>query len=217
MQDELNSNPKSHIFPVFIPSFPAKCETQPLTDLEMKRIVLPIIHSAHSTNKDERKQDTHRKKVVAQTDQWRSLTQEYFTADMQRSLLSDILHKKTHANNTAVDILIEHIKTKISGYKSQDTMKMKYSAEQFVSLEDTVSLLVESGLKCYYCREDVKLFYEYVRDPKQWSLERMNNEQGHNRENLVIACLTCNIRRRTMHQERYVATKQMRVRKLHHE
>jgi len=213
-----NERDAPHIFPALIPSFPTiKYETpQPLVESAIKRIEFPIIPSALSspTSRATKDEKTPRKKVAAQTEQWLALPREYFIPQTQRELLSDIINKREHANSSAVYILLDHIKTKISGYKAQDVAKMKYSVDMFVQLEDAVELLAESELKCYYCREDVKLFYEYVRDPKQWSLERMNNEIGHNRENLVIACLTCNIRRRTMHQERYVATKQMRVRKL---
>ena len=60
--------------------------------------------------------------------------------------------------------------------------------------------------------------YEYVREPKQWTLERMNNSFGHNRDNVVIACLSCNIRRRTMASERYVLTKELgKIVKLDHD
>jgi hypothetical protein len=158
---------------------------------------------------------TPRKKKQATTDLWLSLPAEYFTVATQRELLADVLWAREHAGCPAAPrLLLEHIRTKISGYKSQDTEKALLSAELFVRLEDVLSLLSGSNLQCYYCREDVKLLYEYVRDPKQWSLERMNNASGHNRDNVVIACLLCNLRRRTMQQERYVVTKQMRIRKL---
>ena len=53
------------------------------------------------------------------------------------------------------------------------------------------------------------MIYEEVRDPKQWTLERIDNTRGHNSDNVEIACLTCNLRRRTMYHERYILTKQM--------
>ena len=59
--------------------------------------------------------------------------------------------------------------------------------------------------------------YEYVREPKQWTLERLDNAYGHNKNNVVISCLSCNIRRRTMASEKYVQTKQMaKIVKLDH-
>ena len=90
-------------------------------------------------------------------------------------------------------------------------MKERYSKEDFITKEGIVKLLRESNNICYYCQEPVKLLYEYVRDPKQWTLERINNSKGHNADNLMIACLGCNLGRRTMHQERYVFTKQLNI------
>jgi len=49
--------------------------------------------------------------------------------------------------------------------------------------------------------------YEYVRDPKQWTLERKDNSLGHTNDNVVLACLNCNIKRKCMHMERYEMTK----------
>jgi hypothetical protein len=66
-------------------------------------------------------------------------------------------------------------------------------------------------MKCYYCKESVVLLYEYVRDPKQWTLERIDNSRGHNKDNVEIACLQCNLRRRCMYHERYLFTKQMNI------
>ena len=105
----------------------------------------------------------------------------------------------------------DSIRQKISSYRSQDTLKERYSKEDFITKEGIVKLLRESNNICYYCQEPVKLLYEYVRDPRQWTLERINNSKGHNADNLMIACLGCNLGRRTMHQERYVFTKQLNI------
>ena len=79
---------------------------------------------------------------------------------------------------------------------------------------DVAELLREKQLRCFYCQENVHLMYNAVRDAKQWTLDRMDNSFGHNRGNVEIACLICNLRRRTMYHERYVFTKQMTVVKM---
>ena len=33
------------------------------------------------------------------------------------------------------------------------------------------------------------ILYENVREPKQWSVDRINNDLGHNIDNFVLACL----------------------------
>ena len=58
-------------------------------------------------------------------------------------------------------------------------------------------------------KERTEIMYEFVREPRQWTLERLDNSFGHNRDNVVISCLSCNLRRRTMAKERYLQTKAM--------
>ena len=57
----------------------------------------------------------------------------------------------------------------------------------------------------------VEILYEKVREPKQWTLDRIDNRYGHNKENVLIACLDCNVRRKTMYHERYAFTKQLNI------
>ena len=88
--------------------------------------------------------------------------------------------------------LTSHIKNKLCNYKQQDIIKKKLNEEQFVSFEETIYLLRMSSLKCCYCSSEVYILYERVREMKQWSLDRINNDIGHNVGNLVVACLDCN-------------------------
>ena len=106
---------------------------------------------------------------------------------------------------------IQQINRKLYGYKTQDIDKKLYDEENFIDISGVLDLFHKSSLKCFYCLNEVELFYEYVREPKQWTLERINNDIGHNYGNLEIACLSCNISRRTMYHERYVFTKQLNI------
>lgn len=106
------------------------------------------------------------------------------------------------------------INYKINSYKGQDVKKGLFLETDFVHYEYVLNLLIEKQLKCFYCLEDVLLLYNYVRENKQWTLERIDNKIGHNRGNVEIACLLCNLRRRTMYHERYVFTKQLCVVKM---
>lgn len=165
-----------------------------------------------------------RKKIASQTDHWINTAKIHSTRESQLGLLQQLVqfilpsgsgdgHSSTEFLSSA-NILLTHLKTKQSGYRSQDTIKGIYDPTQFVEIGDIIRLLIESNLSCFYCRKWTMLFYENVRDSRQWSLERLFNKDGHNRDNLVIACLECNMRRRTMYYERYIATKQLKVNKL---
>ena len=145
-------------------------------------------------------------------------------ADVQWNFLQDDLRPDFVGSNPEHNPIIKsQILQKIRGYKSQDIEKKlyqevdkstdsrlePYQEGQFVDLSYVLHLLKESKLQCVYCHEPTMVLYEHVREPKQWTLERINNSLGHVVGNVQIACLICNIRRRTMYQERYILTKQM--------
>ena len=111
------------------------------------------------------------------------------------------------------DIIKKQIHTKIQGYRSQDVTKGLYNEAEFVDIGTTVRLLSESDLTCFYCKCHVKVLYKMVREGCQWTLERIDNGQGHNKTNVVIACLDCNLGRRTMYHERFAFTKQLVIHK----
>ena len=111
--------------------------------------------------------------------------------------------------NKLKKILLQQIKSKINGYAGQDKDKKLFCPEKFVTLNNVIELLKSSNMICYYCKEETQLMYEYVREPKQWTLERLDNSFGHNNDNVVISCLSCNLRRKTMASERYIKTKEM--------
>lgn len=109
-------------------------------------------------------------------------------------------------------LIMREIKQKLSGYKSQD--KRNYEEEKIrelgsiPSIEYTRQLLLNAELCCFYCRSTVMILYDNVKEPKQWTLERIDNQIGHTESNVVIACLSCNLGRRTIYHERYAFTKQ---------
>lgn len=105
--------------------------------------------------------------------------------------------------------LTSHIKTKLCSYKQQDILKKKLNENEFVSFEETIDLLKKCNLKCCYCSNEVYILYERVREMKQWSLDRINNDIGHNSDNLVISCLECNLKRRRTNKDAFMFTKNM--------
>ena len=95
------------------------------------------------------------------------------------------------------------VQRKLASYKTQDLKNEKY--------DDTLEKLVISKLKCYYCKCECKLMYENVREKKQWTLDRTDNDEGHNKNNVVICCLECNIKRGTLDDEKFKFAKQMKI------
>ena len=143
---------------------------------------------------------------ITKTNIWvKRISKEDMTTGAQLALLDNSFNT---ANEKQV-FVYSQIKQKIRGYKRQDDVKNKWSAEEFVDLSFVLQLLVQSNLQCFYCKENVFLLYENVRDPKQWTLERVYNTRGHNKDNVEVSCLSCNIKRRTMFHEKFRFTKQI--------
>jgi hypothetical protein len=126
---------------------------------------------------------------------------------LQTMISEDTENMEENVRNQAKKQII----IKIGGYRSQDVKKKLFDNTKFVNLEYVMELLEKSHMKCYYCKEITKVLYEHVREPRQWTLDRIENNQGHNISNVMIACLQCNLRRRCMYHERYVFTKQLKI------
>ena len=182
-----------------------------MSEISTKHIILDIREDQASSHPNPK---IPRKKVGSQNDDWINTAAIYSTQESQLELINTMDAVDRLNQDPAQTILLTHLKAKQSGYRSQDTAKEFYDPSRFIQIPDLIHLLAESNLSCFYCKKWATLFYENVRDPRQWSLERLSNAEGHNRDNVVIACLECNMRRRTMYYERYLATKQLKVNKL---
>ena len=53
--------------------------------------------------------------------------------------------------------------------------------------------------------------YENVREKKQWTLDRIDNDIGHTSDNVVICCLECNLKRGRLDDKKFKFTKQMKI------
>ena len=105
----------------------------------------------------------------------------------------------------------KEINRKVNGYKNQDIKKKVYNKEKMIKYDDVIEKLVVSKLQCYYCRTDCLLMYENIREMKQWTLDRIDNDIGHFKDNVVICCLKCNLKKGTKNDEHFKFAKQMRI------
>jgi hypothetical protein len=151
------------------------------------------------------------KRVIVDSDKW-TFTENDLNFENIIQVLNMIQKKEfTSEYTNIVKCIIQQLNQKINGYKSQDIHKKLLDLEKLVDLENVLQLLIQSNLECFYCKNKVKVLYEHVREPCQWTLDRIDNDYGHNKGNLEIACLSCNVRRRTMYADRYVFTKQLKL------
>ena len=190
---------------------------------QIKHIILPETkeygdNNLTNGNKQIKKKEKEKRKVT-NNKKW-DFHENELTSEEQFKYITIMYNQIKNINeNDNIDERVEHIqnviknqiKTKIQGYHQQDIKKKLYDETKFVSFQKVIELLYSCKNTCYYCREPVLVLYEYVRDNKQWSIERRNNSYGHNHDNIEIACLGCNISRKTMNEERYLFTKQLNI------
>ena len=116
-----------------------------------------------------------------------------------------------HENNNITSLLEKQIKRKISSYKSQDINKKRYEEDKFISFQEVIFLMNQEEIKCYYCKCFMFILYEFARENKQWSLDRIDNDLGHNKDNIVLSCLECNLKKRKIRKESFLFTKNLKI------
>ena len=104
---------------------------------------------------------------------------------------------------------------KLSSYGQQDKKKNRYNEKEMIQYDQLLEKMVVSKMKCYYCRRAILLFYTSTREPLQWTLDRIDNSLGHNNNNVVVACLQCNLERRRQDDKKFLFGKQMNIIKKH--
>lgn len=109
------------------------------------------------------------------------------------------------------DLIVREISNKQKGYQKQDVEKKILNKDKLINYDQIIELLVVKKLKCYYCDGNCCLLYKKVLERKQWTLDRINNDLGHNYDNIVLCCLDCNIKRGNMNSERFKSGKTIKI------
>ena len=117
--------------------------------------------------------------------------------------------------NEVSKIAIREIHKKISSYKQQDKMKKIFNETEFLTFDSVIHKMNECQLRCRYCNNTMNVLYDISRELKQWSVDRLDNDKGHNINNFHLACLDCNLKRRRRTDEKFLFTKQLRIIKKH--
>jgi hypothetical protein len=118
------------------------------------------------------------------------------------------------ANDKMQSLLKSELNHKIQGYKGQDLKKEIHNMDTLINLQDVLLKLDESNLTCYYCSKPILVLYKNVREPLQWTLDRLDNALSHTKDNTCISCLKCNLQRRVMDVDKFTFTKKLKINKL---
>ena len=153
-------------------------------------------------------------KEICQRKIFKKIDMLKYSHEEQKNILSKLNYEVSNNHDTSNEdcvLFIKEIKNKLSSYKQQDFLKKIFDDMQFISLENTIELLQSSNLECHYCSQQIHILYEIVREQMQWTLDRIDNDKGHNKNNVVISCLKCNLNRRRTSKDAFMFTKNLNI------
>lgn len=170
------------------------------------------INKHHKTNVHNKKTNTNNSILKLRIDavKWK-FNKEVYDHKYQLNIIKNIISNNYAFSDEITKVSLQQINKKIYGYKHQDIIKNKLNKEQFITLETILNSMNECELKCYYCKEEMNVMYDISRESKQWTVDRIDNEFGHNIDNFYLACLDCNLKRRCKNDEKFLFTKQLKI------
>jgi hypothetical protein len=149
-------------------------------------------------------------KKRVQSEKW-TFSEEYFEHSTQIKMINEILNNNFISYDDVSKIAIQEINRKISSYKQQDSLKKRYDETKFLTFKSIINKMIECELKCRYCSTEMNVLYDISRETHQWSVDRIDNDVGHNIDNYHLACLDCNLKRRRRTDEKFLFTKQLNI------
>ena len=149
-------------------------------------------------------------KKRVESEKW-TFSEEHYKYQNQLIMLSDILKNNFTCIDEVSKIAIQQINKKIYSYKQQDIIKKLLNEEKFLTFESIINKMNECQLKCRYCKKEMNVLYDISREMTQWSVDRIDNDKGHNIDNFHLACLDCNLKRRRRTDEKFLFTKQLNI------
>ena len=173
-----------------------------------------------TTNRYQMKKLVEKKKepmIRKECKQW-NMSSEVYTDAYQWLLIKELYDFATtnaltekKALSAEASLAKREIEKKRQSYKQQDICKNRFLEPDFIDFFGIVTKLYKSNLICDYCNTIVYILYEYARETNQWTLDRLNNDIGHNDSNVIISCLQCNLKRRRTNKDAFLFTKKMQL------
>lgn len=178
--------------------------TKIITYAAVNKITKKQLNTSHIKEKNKKR---------VETENWKFDVENYDYIN-QIKMIKVIQTNNYIHNNDVSKIAIQQINRKIYGYKQQDINKKRLNELEFITFKSIIDKMVECELKCYYCSTEMDVLYNISRENKQWTVDRIDNDLGHNLTNYYLACLDCNLKRRRRSDDKFLFTKQMKLVKL---
>jgi len=137
--------------------------------------------------------------------------EENYKYDNQIKMIIDISNNNLNYFDDVTKIVVQQINSKIYGYKHQDIIKKYLNEDKLLTFQSVIQKMIECELKCRYCMKEMLVLYDISRQTCQWSVDRVDNNVGHNIDNFHLACLECNLKRRRRTDEKFLFTKQLNI------
>ena len=164
-----------------------------------------LVKLANREKKEPKKRDAIKKS---------KLSIEKLDFNKQKELLNIISNSQFGINkesNLESEFIIKELQKKISSYRQQDVLKKILNENEFITYDLIINKLLECGMRCHYCKTEMFIIYEFVRELSQWTVDRIDNSKGHNKDNVVLSCLNCNLKKRRTSNEKFLFTKQLNL------
>ena len=177
---------------------------------ECTKKVVHLDKSSSPTSKHKHNPDILRKRAAT----WR-FDAQWYDPVQQMALVRALVQCHGVPFDVVSTCLVQDMKQKLQGYKYQDEAHRKYvfSPTDFIDVLFVLQAMDACALHCRFCHGFMQVMYRHVRDPQQWTVDRIDNNQGHTRTNVQLACLQCNVHRRTRNDTLYARIKQTRFHK----
>jgi hypothetical protein len=180
-----------------------------ITGTNNKYKIKNLINSGGENNENIEKK--RKKRIPAE--KW-CFSNEQISYENQIKMIIDISNNHFNSTDDISKIAIREINKKISSYKQQDKLKKMLTESKFLTFESVINKMLECELKCRYCKNEMNVLYDISREMRQWSVDRVDNDIGHNIDNFHLACLDCNLKRRRRTDEKFLFTKQLNIIKM---
>ena len=185
-------------------------ENNNLIHNNFKKININGTNNKYQMKKLLEKNITKEKKQRVDAKKW-SFSKDYYDHENQVKIIIDISNNSFTHIDDITKIALQQINKKIYSYKQQDIIKKHFNEEKFLTLEHVIKQLNDCELKCKYCNKEMYILYDVVREMSQWSIDRINNDMGHNNDNFHLSCLECNLKRRRINDEKFLFTKKLTI------